>query len=162
MANNPKGVPVTDLTGGLDDLYQELIIEHSRKPHNHHALDRATHQAEGYNPLCGDRVTMQLRVDQDAIDDAAFTGTGCAICTASASMLTERLKGRSRDQAKTLFDQFHQLLTDNQAEADVDVLGDLAALGGVRRFPMRVKCATLACHTAKAALEDRGEPVSTE
>ncbi|MFW6060745.1 MAG: Fe-S cluster assembly sulfur transfer protein SufU [Phycisphaeraceae bacterium] len=150
------------MTGGLDDLYQELILEHSRKPHNHHALEGATHQAEGYNPLCGDRVKVQLRVGEDAIADAAFTGTGCAICTASASMLTEQLKGQSRDDAAALFERFHTLLTEDDAEPDVDVLGDLAALGGVRRFPMRVKCATLACHTAKAALEDRGEPVTTE
>lgn len=151
---------------GLDELYQELIIEHSKKPRNHHALDDATHQAEGYNPLCGDHVTLQLRVAQDngsdTVDAAAFTGTGCAICTASSSMLTQRLKGQSREAAQTLFDRFHDLLTRDDAEPDVDVLGDLAALGGVRRFPMRVKCATLACHTAKAALEGRGEPVSTE
>ena len=147
---------------GLDDLYQELILDHSKQPRNHHALDHATHQAEGYNPLCGDHVKVQLRIDDDTVADAAFTGTGCAICTASSSMMTQRLKGLSRDDAETMFDQFHTLLTEDDAEPDEAVLGDLAALGGVRRFPMRVKCATLICHTARAALEGRGEPVTTE
>ncbi len=147
---------------GLDDLYQELILEHSKKPRNHHALDHATHEAEGYNPLCGDHVKVQLRMDDQTIADAAFTGTGCAICTASTSMMTQRLKGQSREDAEALFEKFHTLLTEEDAEPDLDVLGDLAALGGVRRFPMRVKCATLSCHTAKAALEGEAQPVTTE
>jgi len=151
--------------GGLDDLYQELILEHSKQPRNHHALDAATHEAEGYNPLCGDRVKVQLALDEDTIRDAAFTGTGCAICTASSSMMTQRLRGTSRNDADRLFDRFHTMLTDDagdvETEEDTELLGDLAALGGVRRFPMRVKCGTLACHTAKAALHGRDE-VTTE
>ena len=152
--------------GELEDLYQELILEHSKQPRNHHALDTATHEAEGYNPLCGDRVKMQFQVDNGTIRDAAFTGTGCAICTASSSMFTQRLKGRTRDEAETLFDRFHALLTDEhaavQGEDQASELGDLAALGGVRRFPMRVKCATLACHTARAALKGAQASVTTE
>lgn len=149
----------------LQSLYQELVLDHSKSPHNHHELESATHEAEGYNPFCGDRVKVHLRVEDGAIREAAFTGEGCAICTASASMMTQAVREATTAEADAAFDRFHHLLTEESGETDpdaMDELGDLAALIGVRRFPMRVKCATLPWHTLKAALHGEGEPVSTE
>jgi nitrogen fixation protein NifU and related proteins len=147
----------------LDDLYQQVILDHGRKPRNLRAMEDATGRAEGFNPLCGDRVTVYLKRDDGHIADAAFTGKGCAICTASASMMTQVIKGKSVDEARRLFDGFHHMITDaastpQQAEA----LGKLAVFAGVKKYPVRVKCATLPWHTFKAAMENKGEPVSTE
>ena len=134
----------------VDDLYQELIIDHSKRPRNFHVLDQPSREAEGYNPLCGDRLTLYLKMNGEVVEDASFVGCGCAISTASASLMTESLKGKTRDQALKLLDQFHDLVTtDTQASKD---LGKLRVFCGVRDYPTRVKCATLAWHTLKHAL----------
>jgi len=150
----------TDLT----DLYQEVILDHSRHPRNFGAADDANHQARGNNPLCGDRVTVYLSVDGDHIRDAHFEARGCAISIASASMMTEMIKGKTVEQAKSLFERFHTLVTsDGGAEdaADSDMT-ELASLSGVRAFPTRIKCATLAWHAMSAALEGADGDVKTE
>jgi nitrogen fixation NifU-like protein len=149
----------------LRDLYQELILDHSRKPRNRGALEGANRKAEGYNPLCGDRFTIYLRVEDGIIRDIRFDGSGCAISTASASMMTEDLKGKSLAEAEERFGRFHGLMTGNPSTTEESVdpaLGKLAVFSGVREFPVRVKCATLAWHTFEAALRERGEPVTTE
>lgn len=144
----------------IDELYQEIILDHSKRPRNLGRLEDATATAEGFNPLCGDRLTLALRLENDVIRDVRFLGCGCAISTASASLMTEVLKGRTRQEAEKLFERFHQLLTtDSAGTAD---LGKLAVFSGVREFPARVKCATLAWHTLKAALDHSQEKVSTE
>jgi nitrogen fixation protein NifU and related proteins len=145
----------------LRDLYQEVILDHNRRPRNFGALPAANHQAEGYNPLCGDRVTVFLDLQDGRIQDIAFQGSGCAISTASASLMTEALKGRTVEAARELFQGFRHLVTTGAGEGSPE-LGKLLALGGVREFPMRVKCATLAWHTLLAALEEKQQPVSTE
>jgi nitrogen fixation protein NifU and related proteins len=144
----------------LNDLYQEVILDHNRRPRNFHAIADATHRAEGYNPLCGDRLTLYLKVDGDVIADMAFEGAGCAISKASASMMTDALKGRSVTEARALFDRFHRMVT-TPPDAAVEDLGKLSALAGVREFPVRIKCASLAWHTFKAAL-DHEQRTSTE
>ncbi|MGH9815906.1 MAG: Fe-S cluster assembly sulfur transfer protein SufU [Candidatus Acidiferrales bacterium] len=147
----------------LRDLYQELILEHSKSPRNYRALAAANHKAEGHNPLCGDHITVYLHVEGDAIRDITFQGSGCAISRASASLMTQSLKGKSRAEAEQLFQQFHSLLTSQpSANGAAATLGKLAVFSGVREFPVRVKCATLAWHTLQAALEERQQPVSTE
>lgn len=134
----------------LDNLYQELIIDHGTEPRNHHVMDNANHQAEGYNPLCGDKVHLYLHLQGDTITDISFISKGCAISTASASIMSEALKGKTITQAQELFKQFQQLVT---TEVPVAInLGKLEALGGVRQYPSRVKCATLAWHTLQEAL----------
>lgn len=145
----------------LRDLYQEVIFDHYRKPRNFHALAGANHVAHGHNPLCGDQVTVYLQVDGGVIRDVSFEGSGCAISTASASLMTDALKGKTLVEAEHLFEAFHDLVTHEDAEADSS-LGKLEVLAGVREFPARVKCATLAWHTLQAALKDRSAPVSTE
>ena len=144
----------------LKGLYQEVILDHSKRPRNFRAIDDATARAEGYNPLCGDRLTLYLRMDGDRISDVAFKGSGCAISTASASILTETLRGKTRAEAETLFGEFHDLVT-GRGGAGED-LGKLAVFSGVSEFPARVKCATLSWHTLKSALEGNRDPVSTE
>lgn len=146
----------------LRELYQDVIIEHSKRPRNFRRLDGGARQADGYNPLCGDTVTVYLVVDGDVVKDVSFQGHGCAISTASASVMTEALKGKTRAQAEQLFHTFHDLVTGKAADADPARLGKLAVFAGVNEFPARVKCATLCWHTARAALEGREEPVSTE
>jgi nitrogen fixation NifU-like protein len=143
----------------IDDLYQEVILDHGKRPRNFGKLDGASLKAEGFNPLCGDRLTLELKLDNDVVKDAKFTGAGCAISVASASLMTEILKGKTREQAEEMFERFHQLLT---TDAAVPNLGKLAVFSGVREFPARVKCATLAWHTLKAALENPEQKVSTE
>jgi len=144
----------------VDDLYQETIIDHSKRPRNFHSMDDANRKAEGYNPLCGDKLKLFLRVEDDIVKEASFLGAGCAISTASASLMTESLKGKTRAQALKLLDEFHDLLTtDVQATKD---LGKLVVFCGVRDYPARVKCATLAWHTLRSALNDTGETASTE
>lgn len=145
----------------LRDLYQDVIFDHYKTPHNHHALECANHVACGHNRLCGDQITVYLQVEGDIIKDLSFEGTGCAISTASASMMTDALKGKKLSEAQHLFEEFHQMVTDDKAEPD-PALGKLEVLAGVREFPVRVKCATLAWHTLQAALKDRKAPVSTE
>lgn len=143
----------------LRDLYQEVILDHSKRPHNRRAIEGPSHLANGRNPLCGDTLVVYLSVEGDQIRDVAFQGEGCAISTASASMLTDAVKGKTVAQARALFESFHHLLTD--AAATPAALGKLAVFSGVREFPVRVKCATLAWHTLMAAL-DRRESASTE
>lgn len=148
----------------VDDLYQETILDHSKRPRNFHRMDDANRKAEGYNPLCGDKLKLFLRVEDDIVKEASFVGAGCAISTASASLMTESLKGKNRAEALHLLDEFHELLTtDGEAAKD---LGKLVVFCGVRDYPARVKCATLAWHTLRSALNnignDTGEPASTE
>jgi nitrogen fixation NifU-like protein len=147
----------------LRDLYQEVILDHSRGPRNFRVPETSTNRAEGYNPLCGDRFTVYVTVENGVIRDAAFQGSGCAISRASASMMTEAVKGRTLEEAETLFQGFHDLVMgQGGAEDTAGGLGKLAVFSGVGEFPARVKCATLAWHTLRAALEARPEAVSTE
>ena len=149
-------------TADLAELYQELILDHNRSPRNCHALAGANRVATGHNPLCGDRVQVYLRVSNNRVEEASFEGAGCAICTASCSLMTESVKGKSISQVRQLHDRFHELLTSSPEHSGHE-LGKLTALAGVRQFPVRVKCATLAWHTLQAAISNRGsEPVSTE
>jgi len=144
----------------IDDLYQETILDHSKRPRNHHPMDDANRKAEGYNPLCRDKLKLYLKMDGDIVQDASFEGAGCAISTASASLMTESLKGKTREEALKLLDKFHELLTtDTPASRD---LGKLVVFCGVREYPARVKCATLAWHTLKSALDNVPDPVTTE
>ena len=135
----------------LTDLYQEVILDHNRRPRNFHALADASHTAEGYNPLCGDRLTLYLKLADGVVRDASFEGAGCAISKASASLMTDAVKGRTVAEAEALFDRFHRMVT-TPPEQPVEDLGKLSALAGVREFPVRVKCASLAWHTLKAAM----------
>ena len=144
----------------LEDLYQELIIDHSRRPRNFGAIDGADRVAEGFNPLCGDRVTIFLKLENDLVREVKFQGSGCAISTASASLLTEAVKGKTREEAEALFEKFHALVT-GKAPAGAE-LGKLAVFSGVSEFPARVKCASLVWHTLRSALKGRPERVSTE
>ncbi len=149
--------------GELGDLYQEVILEHSKAPRNFRKPATANHHAEGFNPLCGDKCSVYLDVENGAIKDIGFQGSGCAISRASASMMTQILKGKSTKEAAKLFEEFHDLVTgDPEAMKNAADLGKLAAFGGVSKFPARVKCATLAWHTLQSALEDKSETVSTE
>ena len=145
----------------LKDLYRDVILDHNRSPRNFGVLSAADAAAEGFNPLCGDRLSLCLKFDGERISDAKFEGKGCAISTASASMMTEAIKGTTKAQAVALFERIHQLLTDDAAPAAQD-LGKLAALSGVREFPARVKCASLCWHTLISALQSKAAPVSTE
>ncbi len=149
------------MTNELRELYQQLIFDHYKRPRNCHALDGASHEAEGYNPLCGDKVKVYLDVDQGVIRDVAFEGGGCAIATASASLMTEMLKGKRIEEVERLFEEFHRMVTEGRSP-EPSRLGKLEVLAGVREFPARVKCATLAWHTLNAALERRDAHVSTE
>jgi len=148
----------------LRDLYQEVILDHSKRPRNYHAMPEADRKAEGYNPLCGDRETVYLDLEGDVLKDVSFQGAGCAISTASASMMTESVKGRTRSEAEALFARFHELITGSNGAAagSGPDLGKLTVFSGVREYPVRVKCATLPWHTLKAALDGAGAPVSTE
>ncbi|HLH01948.1 MAG TPA: SUF system NifU family Fe-S cluster assembly protein [Bryobacteraceae bacterium] len=144
----------------LSDLYQETIVDHSKRPRNRGTLAHATHSAEGHNPLCGDRLTLQLEIDNGRVANVAFQGQGCAISTASASLMTDAVKGKTPEEAEQIFAKFHSLLTEDKLPAPD--LGKLAVFSGVREYPMRVKCATLAWHTLHAALQNEHKPVSTE
>ena len=146
----------------LQDLYRDVILDHNRQPRNFGPLQPADAHAEGHNPLCGDRLTVSLRLDGDRIADIRFEGQGCAISTASASLMTEAVKGKDKAAVQALYERIHALLTDPHAQADAATLGKLAALGGVSEFPARVKCATLCWHTLNAALEHSADAVSTE
>jgi nitrogen fixation NifU-like protein len=145
----------------LKDLYRDVILDHNRQPRNFGDLEGTGNHAEGHNPLCGDRLTVSLRLNGDTVEDIRFQGKGCAISTASASLMTEAVKGKDRTAIRALFEQVHNLLTRQDAVADAS-LGKLAALSGVREFPARVKCASLCWHTLNAALEHGAATVSTE
>lgn len=145
----------------LRDLYQEIIVDHSKRPRNFRRQDPPANAVEGYNPLCGDRVTVYVTVDGDVVKDVSFQGSGCAISTASASVMTEAIKGKSRAEAKRLFDTFHSLVTKGP-DASSEGLGKLSVFSGVSEFPSRVKCAILAWHTLEAALRGELQPISTE
>ena len=146
----------------LKDLYRDVIVDHNRSPRNFRKIPGGQSQ-EGFNPLCGDKLMVYLKLDGEKISDLSYEGSGCAISVASASLMTERLKGKTRAEALALFDEMHALLTSGTAPADSESLGKLAALSGVREYPSRVKCASLCWHTLKGALEDgRHQAVSTE
>jgi nitrogen fixation NifU-like protein len=144
----------------LRELYQEVIIDHSKQPRNFGALADANHSKEGFNPLCGDRVTIHVLAEKNIISKLQFEGCGCAISMASASLMTETLWGKTRDEVEVIFQHFHQLIT--QGTASDELLGKLTVLAGVAEFPVRVKCATLAWHTLRAALAGDAQTVSTE
>jgi len=146
----------------LRDLYQEVILDHNRRPRNFGHLAGANRSAEGFNPLCGDRLTLYLKLVDGVIEDVRFEGTGCAISTASASLMTEALRGKTEEEAQALFEGFHALLTAGDGADAAVPLGKLEVLSGVREFPVRVKCATLAWHVLHAALHNETRPVSTE
>jgi nitrogen fixation NifU-like protein len=147
----------------LRELYQDLIIDHGRRPRNFRVLETANRKSEGYNPLCGDKVTVFLELDNDRVNNISFQGSGCAISTASASVMTETLKGKTLAEAEALFEVFHALVTGKPpAAGKAPELGKLAVFSGVSEFPARVKCATLAWHTVHAALHGTEETVSTE
>ena len=146
----------------LKDLYRDVIVDHNRNPRNFGKLDPADTHADGHNPLCGDRLSLYVNLDGDRLREVKFDGSGCAISVASASLLTEAVKGKTRAEVKALFDDMHTLLTQHDANVDTGKLGKLAALSGVREFPARVKCASLCWHTLNAALDRQADPVSTE
>ncbi len=146
----------------LRDLYQDVILEHSKTPRNYRELPAANHKAEGFNPLCGDRFTVYVTLDGDAIKDISFQGSGCAISKASASMMTQSVKGKTMEEAEKIFARFHEMVTGHGTAGNEPELGKLAVFSGVSEFPVRVKCATLAWHTLHAALEGKQDPVSTE
>jgi len=146
----------------LRDLYQEVILDHNRSPRNFGPLEDADGRADGNNPICGDRLSIAVKVADGVVTDVRFQGSGCAISRASASLMTERIKGKTVDEARALFDRFHRLVTDETAPVDDPALGKLAVFAGVRDYPARVKCAILAWHTLRAAVDDRREVVSTE
>ena len=151
------------MSGDLRELYQEVILDHGRRPRNFKELPGAR-RAEGFNPLCGDRATVYVDLDGDRLRDVSFQGQGCSISTASASMMTESVKGKTRAEAEQLFERFHALVTaaPDEAKAAAPEMGKLAVFSGVSEFPVRVKCASLAWHTLRAALAGQAEPVSTE
>jgi nitrogen fixation NifU-like protein len=146
----------------LRDLYQEVIFDHNRNPRNFRVIENADRQVEGFNPLCGDRLTLYLTLNGDTITDASFQGSGCAISTASVSLMTEIIKGKTEAEAEALFTTFHDMTTGKEADIQLEAVGKLAVLAGVREYPARVKCATLAWHTLDAALKNQQQAVSTE
>ena len=152
------------MKGELSDLYQEVVVDHGKRPRNFHKLEGATHKAEGLNPLCGDHLTLYIKLDGDVIQEVSFEGSGCAISKASASVMTGILKGKTKGEAEVLFDRFHAMVTKGPGggELDLEALGKLAIFSGVWEFPTRVKCASLAWHTLHSALRGEGAPVSTE
>lgn len=148
----------------LRDLYQEVIVDHNRHPRNFGKIESANHRAEGFNPLCGDQLTLYLQVNEaGTIEDVRFEGSGCAISVASASLMSEQIKGKSVSEAEALFDEFHNMvLSEVDSPVDAGDLGKLVVFAGVREFPSRIKCATLCWHTMHAALGEEPEQVSTE
>jgi len=146
----------------LSELYQQVILDHNKKPRNFRKLETANHSAEGFNPLCGDQLTVYLNLEDDTVKEVGFEGSGCAISKAAASMMTQAVKGKSKEQVENLFQEFHSMVTgDLNEETDENSLGNLKIFAGVREFPVRVKCATLAWHTLHAALNKEAQ-VSTE
>ena len=149
-------------TDDLRELYQEVILDHGKRPRNLREIQGAHRKAEGYNPLCGDRATVYVQLEGDVVKDVSFVGRGCSISTASASMMTEILKGKTRAEAEALFERFHDLVTGERPKPGGPDLGKLAVFSGVAEFPVRVKCASLPWHTLKAALQNEHAPVTTE
>lgn len=150
------------MMAALGQLYQDLILDHNRSPRNYREMENANRRVEGNNPLCGDRLTVFLRMEGDSIQDAAFQGSGCAISRASASLMTAAVKGKTRNEAVDLFDRFHRLVTGTLDPADKPSLGKLAAFAGVAEFPVRIKCASLSWHALRAALDQPNAVISTE
>lgn len=146
----------------LKELYQDVIVDHNRSPRNFRQIEHADRKLEGFNPLCGDRLTLYIKIDGDQIEDVSFDGSGCAISVASASLMTEAIKGKTINEAETTFNDFHHLLTDENPQLDLERFGKLAALAGVRDYPSRVKCASLCWHTLHAILDGTASPISTE
>ncbi len=146
----------------LDALYQEVILDHNRKPRNFREIEGADRRIEGRNPLCGDHVTIWLKLDGDRVADISFKGTGCAVSKSSASLMTSTIKGKTVAEANALFDRFHDMVTGKLAEGERETMGSLAALGGVSKFPVRVKCASLAWHAMKSALDQGPAEVTTD
>ncbi len=147
----------------LSDLYQELILDHNRSPRNRGKVEAPDGSAQGYNPLCGDQISVSMKMNGDKIESVKFEGSGCAISTASASLMTEALKGKTKAEATELFEKFHKLLTEEGSSIELGPgMGKLAVFSGVCQYPARVKCATLAWHTVKAAIDNEDEPVTTE
>ena len=147
---------------GLNDLYQEILLEHNSKPSNFRVVDPHTHYKEGFNPLCGDRIHLYMQIEDGMIVDVGFRGSGCAISRASTSMLTESVKGQNLTHANQVFEEVHKMLTEPGAQLDTEVLGDLEMLSGVTDFPVRIKCAMLAWHALKSLIDNSSDPVSTE
>ena len=146
----------------LRDLYQEVIFDHNRSPRNFRVIENPSREVEGFNPLCGDRLTLYLDIDDGVITDASFQGSGCAISTASVSLMTEIIKGKTEQEAEDLFKTFHDMTTGKDEEVNLEAVGKLAVLAGVRQYPARVKCATLAWHTLDAAIKNQEKSISTE
>lgn len=147
----------------LQDLYQDIIMDHNRRPRNFGPVEQPTHKKEGYNPLCGDQIELELKIVDGIVVDVGFTGVGCAISKSSASMMTEEIKGKTLEVVTSMFEQFRRMITvNNENDFDVDLLGDLEILQGVSRYPARIKCATLSWHTLNSALEGDGDTVTTE
>ncbi len=146
----------------LRDLYQEVIFDHNRNPRNFRVMENPDREVEGFNPLCGDKLTLFLKIKDGIIEDASFQGSGCAISTASVSLMTEIIKGKTIEEAEEIFEMFHELTTGEDGGIDLDAIGKLAVLAGVREYPARVKCATLAWHTLDAALKNKEKSISTE
>ena len=146
----------------LRDLYQEVIFDHNRSPRNFRVIENPSREVEGFNPLCGDRLTLYLDIDDGVITDASFQGSGCAISTASVSLMTEIIKGKTQQEAEDLFKTFHDMTTGKDEEVNLEAVGKLAVLAGVRQYPGRVKCATLAWHTLDAAIKNQEKSISTE
>lgn len=146
----------------LRDLYQEVIFDHNRNPRNFRVIENADCEVEGFNPLCGDRLTLYLTIAKGVISDASFQGSGCAISTASVSLMTEIVKGNTKQEAQDLFKKFHEMTTGKDEDVNLEAIGKLAVLVGVREYPARVKCATLAWHTLDAAITNQQQSVSTE
>ncbi|MGR9074476.1 MAG: Fe-S cluster assembly sulfur transfer protein SufU [Gammaproteobacteria bacterium] len=146
----------------LRDLYQEVIFDHNRNPRNFRVMENANRRVEGFNPLCGDRLTLYLRIEDGVIKDASFQGSGCAISTASVSLMTEIVKDKTEAEAEALFKTFHEMTTGKEEAVNLEAVGKLAVLAGVREYPARVKCATLAWHTLDAAIRNEEKSVSTE
>jgi nitrogen fixation NifU-like protein len=146
----------------LSDLYQEVVLDHGKRPRNFGPLEGATHRAEGLNPLCGDRITVHARIEDGRVREARFEGSGCAISKASASVMTGIVKGKTPEEIEALFGRFHRLVMEGPQAGEEEALGKLAVFGGVHDYPTRVKCASLAWHALRAALAGQGEPVSTE
>lgn len=146
----------------LEALYQEVILDHNRKPRNFREMENADYKVEGRNPLCGDEITLWLKLDGNTVSDVSFKGSGCAVSKSSASIMTSAVKGKSVEETRQLFERFHDMITGKMSEAERGTMGSLAALGGVSKFPLRVKCASLSWHALKSALDGKGEIVSTE
>ena len=146
----------------LRELYQQVILDHNKHPRNFGELDGADRHADGYNPLCGDRLALYMNLDGNVITEVSFVGSGCAISKASASLMTDAVKGKTLAEARRLFDEFHSMITSSETPANLELLGKLAVLAGVRDYPTRIKCASLAWHTLRAAFENSQESASSE